>query len=74
MESELRGISEIHWCLFIISDTKIKFRKCLDILAGFISESKLKLVYGGGKRGLMGKLSEKVSKKWKNQRYNFAYV
>ena len=42
---------------------KLNLDNDLDILAGFISESKLKLVYGGGKRGLMGKLSEKVSKK-----------
>ena len=42
---------------------KLNLDNDLDILAGFISESKLKLVYGGGKRGLMGELSEKVSKK-----------
>ena len=42
---------------------KLNLENDLDILAGFISESKLKLVYGGGKRGLMGKLSEKVSNK-----------
>ena len=35
---------------------KLNLENDLDILAGFISESKLKLVYGGGKRGLMGKL------------------
>ena len=32
---------------------KLNLDNDLDILAGFISESKLKLVYGGGKRGLM---------------------
>ena len=42
---------------------KLNLDNDLDILAGFISESKLKLVYGGGKRGLMGKLSKKVSNK-----------
>ena len=42
---------------------KLNLDNDLDKLAGFISESNLKLVYGGGKRGLMGKLSEKVSKK-----------
>ena len=42
---------------------KLNLDNDLDMLAGFISESKLKLVYGGGKRGLMGELSEKVSNK-----------
>ena len=42
---------------------KLNLENDLDIFASFISESKYKLVYGGGKRGLMGKLSEKVSKK-----------
>ncbi len=34
----------------------------LEIFASFLAQKNIKLVYGGGKCGLMGKLSEKVAK------------
>ena len=34
----------------------------LEIFASFMASENIKLVYGGGKCGLMGKLSEEVSK------------
>ena len=34
----------------------------LEIFASFLAQKNIKLVYGGGKCGLMGKLSEEVAK------------
>ena len=45
-----------------VSDWTFDINSDLEIFASFLASENIKLVYGGGKCGLMGKLSEEVSK------------